>query len=60
MRQIDDRGEIALVGGGEIGDIDAVLGPAPRRHQRDEQHRRAIVPGVDLARIVNLAGGRAR
>lgn len=58
MRQIDDLGEGALIGGGEIGDIDASLGPAQRRHQGDEQHRRAIAPGVDVARIVNLAENR--
>jgi hypothetical protein len=58
MRQVDDLGETALIGRREIGDIDAVLRAAQRRHQRDKQHGRAIVPRIQVARIANLPENR--
>lgn len=54
MRQIDDLRQLRLIGGGEIGDVDAGLGPAQSRRKRDKQHRRQIVPCVEVARIADL------
>ena len=47
VRQGDDLGEVRLVGGAKIGDVDATLRPAQSRHQGDEQHRGAIMAGVE-------------
>ena len=54
VRQGDDLGEVRLVGGAKIGDVDATLRPAQSRHQGDEQHRGAIMAGVSVAGIANL------
>jgi len=58
MRQVDDLAKIALVRLGEIGNIHHALGPAQSRHQRNEQHRTAIVPRVQVTRVLNVAQNR--
>src|SRR5208283_3353093 len=58
VRQVDDLRQLGLVGGGEIGDVDAGLGPAQSRRERNEQHRRQIVARVEVARIADLAKNR--
>src|SRR5271166_3562297 len=55
MRQIDDLGKARLIGAAEIGNVDATLRPAQSRHQGNEQHRRAIMPRVNVTRIAYLA-----
>ena len=54
MRQVDDLRQLGLVGGGEIGNVDAGLGPTQSRRERNEQHRRQIVTRVEVARIAHL------
>ena len=55
VRQVDDSGNSVFVGGGEIGNVDAGLGPTQSRRERNEQHRRQIVTRVEVARIAHLA-----
>src|SRR5271166_187203 len=55
MRQIDDLGQLGFVRDGEIGNVDASLGAAQCRRKRNKQHRRQIMPSVEVARIANLA-----
>src|SRR5271156_236182 len=54
VRQIDDLRQLAFVGGGEIGNVDASLGAAQRRRKRNEQHRRQIVPRIAVTRVANF------
>jgi hypothetical protein len=54
MRQVDDLRQLGLVGGGEIGNVDAGLGPTQSRRERNEQYRRQIVTRVEVTRIAHL------
>src|SRR5260370_18642425 len=58
MAKIADRGQLTLVGGNKIGNIDARLRPAQRRRQRNEQHRRKIGLCVVVTRVANCSENR--
>src|SRR3984957_13223694 len=58
MLKIDDLGKLSLVGGSKIGDIDARLRSTQGCRQPNEQHRRDIVPRIEVARVANLTENR--
>src|SRR5271163_1505610 len=55
VRQIDDLGQFLDMSGGKISIAHATLCSAKRSDQRNEKHRRAIMPRVEVSGIANLA-----
>src|SRR5271155_5521861 len=53
--QIDDLGQFLDMSGGKISIAHATLCSAKRSDQRNEKHRRAIMPRVEVSGIANLA-----
>ena len=58
VAKIDDLGKLVLVGGSKIGNINARFRPAQSRRQRNEQHRRQIMPRIEVARVADLTENR--
>src|ERR1700683_5605884 len=55
VRQIDHLGQFLDLSGGKISIAHATLGSAKRSDQRNEKHRCAIMPRVEVSGIANLA-----
>jgi hypothetical protein len=54
VAQIDNLGQFVFIGGSKISKIHAAFRLAQSRDENNEQHRRQIVPRVEIARIANL------
>ncbi len=58
VRQIDDLAQSIHMRIGKIRNLHATLRPAQCRRQRNKQHRPKNMPGIDVARILNVAENR--